>query len=205
MVTSTAAATSSKAESIRNYLQPDLKVVVGPIADLIPPGHRVRKPGNRQIQKCAKGIELFGFIQPVLIKGEETIDGEARMQAARRLGLKEIPCISVEHLNERGIRALRIAINKIQETGEWDEGALRLELAYQLEFKVDLADLGFEPPELDAILEIGMDTSDEPDPADVFDHPDDQAQCITREGDIWQLGDHIISCGTLALILSQAC
>ncbi|MGR9089300.1 MAG: ParB N-terminal domain-containing protein, partial [Gammaproteobacteria bacterium] len=61
----------------------------------------MRKPSNRQIQKCRRSIEAFGFVQPVLIRGLEIVDGNSRVEAARGRGLSKVPCISVDHLDER--------------------------------------------------------------------------------------------------------
>jgi hypothetical protein len=132
----------------RNDLLPDLKIEQVPIENLKTADRSVRKLANRQISKVKKSIRESGFVVPALAaKDYSLIDGHTRVEAARRLGLKSVPCIRIEHLDERALRALTISLNKIQETGEWDEGALKLELAYQLEFGTDLTLLGFEPPE----------------------------------------------------------
>lgn len=38
------------------------------------------------------------------------IDGEARLETARQLGLPEVPCILVAHLSEAERRSLRLAL-----------------------------------------------------------------------------------------------
>ncbi len=187
----------SKKLTGRNDLLPDLTIEQVNIKELAPAKHPVRKPTNRQISKVAASIGENGFVTPVLVGADnELIDGHTRVAAARKLGLKRVSGIRVEHLGGDAIRALRVALNKTQETGEWDEQALKLELTYQLEIGTDLRVLGFEAPEIDAILEISAAPDDEADPLDQIDDVIcAEAPMVTRPGDIWKLHDHLIVCG----------
>ncbi len=182
---------------VRNDLLPDLKIVQVPIGKIKKAQRPVRKPSNRQIGKVEASIRESGFVVPVLLgKDGEVVDGHIRVEAARKLGLKVVPCICVEHLDEQALRAMRVALNKTQETGEWDEQALKLELAYQLKFGTDLTVLGFEPPEIDSILEISAAPADDIDQADeVGELPDADAPAVTKLGDTWKLNGHVICCG----------
>lgn len=183
----------------RNDLRPDLAIEQVQIKILKPANHPVRKLSNRQIAKVEASIRESGFVVPVLLgKDDEILDGHSRIEAARRLGLKSVPCVRIDGLDNRAQRALRIALNKIQETGEWDEHALRFELAYQLEFGADPTVLGFEAPEIDCILEIGPSPVEDPDPLDEIDDlPEADAPAVAQLGDTWVLGKHIILCGSI--------
>jgi len=181
----------------RNDIAPELDFIKVAITDLKTAPQQVRKSMQKQIEKVRRSIEAFGFVTPILINGEnEIVDGHTRLEAARALGLTSIPCIQVGHLSELEIRTLRIALNKIQETGAWDEDILKLEFEYLLEFETDLEITGFEPPEIDAVLEIGGPVVGDVDPLDdIGDLPDANAAAITKLGDLWALGDHRILCG----------
>ena len=183
--------------NIRNDISPDLIVEKIPIANLILAKHPVRKTSSRQIAKAKSSFSAYGVVRPILIASDkEIIDGHVVVEAARELGLKSVPCIRISHLDERQVRGLRIALNKIQETGTWDEPALKLELAYQLEFNTDLTVLGFEGPELDNLFEISVGAGDGPDPVDdVGQMPEPNAPAVAKLGDVWILGDHQIYCG----------
>ena len=183
----------------RNDLLPDLKFEQVQIKNINAALRSVRKLSNRQVSKVKASIRQNGFVVPVLVgKDDKLVDGHIRVEAAHELGIKSVPCIRVAHLDERALRALTIVLNKTQETGEWDEGALKLELAYQLEFGTDLTVLGFEPPEIDSILEISPAPADEIDPVDnVVGFPEADAPAVTQLGDIWSLGDHMIYCGNV--------
>ncbi|WP_369768781.1 site-specific DNA-methyltransferase [Falsihalocynthiibacter sp. BN13B15] len=182
---------------IRNDLAPELNSILVTVANLKPSQHQVRKPTKKQISKVKRSIEVFGFVAPILINGEnDIVDGHSRVEAARALGLKSIPCLQVGHLSEPEVRALRIALNRTQETGAWDEDVLKLEFEYLLDFRADLEITGFEPPEIDMILEVGGPTGDEVDSVDdISDLPNTKTAAVTQTGDLWILGDHRILCG----------
>lgn len=181
----------------RNDLLPNLFIEQVPTKGLKTARHQVRKPSNRQVAKVNASIAKNGFVVPVLIgKDNEIVDGHIRVLAARKLGIQVVPCIRVGHLDEKTLRALRIALNRTQETGEWDQQALKLELTYQLEFGTDLTVLGFEPYEIDALLEITAAPSDALNPVDeIGAWPGPDTPSVTQPGDIWMLGDHAICCG----------
>ncbi len=62
---------------------------------------------NDKIEELALSIEKHGVIQPVLVQnieqGYEIVAGERRWRAARRAGLKEIPCIVKEFDKDEGV------------------------------------------------------------------------------------------------------
>lgn len=159
--------------------------------------HPVRKRSSRQIAKAKSSFGEFCMVLPILTTSDnEIIDGHVVVEAVRELGQKSVPCIWISHLDERQVRGLCIALNEIQETGSWDEPALKLELAYQLEFNADLTVLGVEAPELDNLFEISVGAGDGPDPADEAGQlPKPEAPVVAKLGDVWILGDHQIYCG----------
>jgi len=184
-------------DSKRNDLKPKLVLIDMPIEDLEPPKNPVRKQNKKQLGRISKSIEAFGNVVPILISdNNEIIDGESRYLVAKAKGLKTIPCIRVDHLTDQKVSLLRISLNKIGETGEWDPLALRLELTYQLEFGADLSITGFEAPEIDNVLEIGGVNPDELDPLDdISDIHKPQQNVVNRNGDLWWLGKNRVLCG----------
>lgn len=180
---------------------PQLEVEYHRPGALRPAARRLRRVEPDHLAEVAQSIERLGFSQPILITGDSTIvDGHVRVAAARELGLESLPCIRVDHLSEDEVRLLRISLNKLQEKGSWDEGALKLEFEalYELELPVEVT--GFETPEIDIILtheadEEADETATESDP-ELNDVPegDPEAPAVARDGDIWQLGEHRIAC-----------
>ncbi len=179
----------------KNDLLSELCVEAVSINDLQHAKHNVRKQSSRQIARCKASIQRFGVRRPSLITDEgEIIDGQAMIVAAQQLGLDEFPCIRVCQMSEQEVRALRIALNKIQETGDWDKAALTLELAYQLEFNTDLTDLGFDPPELDGLFETLPEEGNDPDLADQITSLTHSASPVTQVNDMWRAGNHLVAC-----------
>lgn len=189
--------TTSNVPAVCNDLLPDLKVEMVPLNTLVSARHPVRKLSSQQVSRASQSIRRFGFRDPpILGKGVEIIDGHARIEAAHRLGLKEIPCIIADDLSDTDVRLLRIALNRIGERGEWDEQALKIEFAYLLEFEPDLSVTGFDHPEIDRILVLDDLGLEEPDPLDnVGQLPDPDGSAVSRLGDIWRLGCHRVVCG----------
>jgi DNA modification methylase len=126
------------------------------------------------------------------------IAGHARLQAARKLGLSEVPVIVLDHLSEAQRRALVIADNQLAIAGTgWDEELLRGLLVdlRQDEFNLDL--LGFSDEEINAWL------AQEPDaPQEGLTEedavPEPLEEPVTRRGDLWILGNHRLLCGDSA-------
>jgi DNA modification methylase len=85
-------------------------------------------------------------------KDSGIIAGHGRLQAARKLGLTEVPCVRLEHLTETQRKAYIIADNRLALNAGWDNELLSLELSELLKDDFDLDLLGFEADELDALL-----------------------------------------------------
>ena len=163
---------------------------------------RVRRAASKQIDSVIEAIQAFGFRVPILVKRTpqsdryEVIDGHIRLEAARQLDALEVPCIIVDDLSDVEIRRLRLSLNKLQETGEWDDDGLKLEINDIIEIDGDFEFPGFEPAEIEA-FRFGTDQSEDGDPADDFTGlADDDQIPVTKPGDVWILGDHCIFCGS---------
>src|SRR5712691_11012055 len=116
---------------------------------LIPWARNPRTHSDAQIAQIAASIAEFGFNNPILVDTEAgIIAGHGRLLAARKLGLKEVPVIVLDHLSEAQKRAYIIADNKLAENAGWDDELLRVELAalQQENFNIDL--IGFDDMEL---------------------------------------------------------
>ena len=168
-----------------------LAVTYRALGDLIPDPRNARTHPKRQIEQLKASIKAFGFTNPVLADPEgHIIAGHGRLQAARAIGLGEIPTITLSGLSEVQKRALRIADNKIALNAGWDLEILQLELGElaSLEVEIDLTVTGFSTGEIDVILTSAGDPDDE-----VI--PPVPTTSRTKPGDIWILGDHRVGCG----------
>lgn len=66
--------------------------------------------------KLMGSISSFGLITPILVDVTyQVIAGHVRLEAAKRLGFREVSTIQVDHLSEAQKRAFIIADNKLGE------------------------------------------------------------------------------------------
>lgn len=169
-----------------------------PTAALTAYKNNPRKHPEKQLVKLAASISEFGFAMPVLIDEENTIiAGEARVEAARRLGMTEVPVIVAHHWSAAQVRAYRLADNKLATLAEWNKEALAIELASIIELdETPIEILGWDTGEIDLILEEASDSSGSgsADPADEQIQP--PVNPVTRTGDLWLLGQHQLLCGS---------
>ena len=115
------------------------------IEKLIPYARNSRTHSDDQVAQIAASIKEFGFTNPVLIDKEDgIIAGHGRVMAARKLGLKDIPCLRLGHLSETQKRAYVIADNKLALNAGWDTEMLKVEFADLKEQGFDLELTGFE-------------------------------------------------------------
>ena len=109
------------------------------LADIVPYAKNAKKHDNRQINNVAESIKQYGFVQPIVIDRDGVIViGHCRALAAKKLGMKEVPCVCVDDLTPEQVNALRIVDNKSNES-EWDFDILPDELA-----ELDLSDFDFD-------------------------------------------------------------
>ena len=126
------------------------------VADLLPYIRNSRTHSEEQVAQIAASIKEFGFTNPVLIDGDNgIIAGHGRVLAARKLGIGEVPCITLDYLTDAQKRAYVIADNKLALNAGWDEEMLRVEFAELEGLGFDLELTGFDADELSAAM--GLD------------------------------------------------
>ena len=172
--------------------QPLLVLAIWPISRLSPCSRNPRVHSEAQVAQIADSILEFGFNNPLLVSPEgEIIAGEARLQAAVKAGLIEVPVLILPHLSENQKRAYRLADNKLALYATWDFEKLQIELQYLAEQNFRLPLTGFDDKELREII-----ARQPPLPgADPDAVPELQSTPVSRLGDIWTLGKHLVLCG----------
>lgn len=160
-----------------------MDIVQRKVSELIPYAKNTKKHDKKQINNVAESIKQYGFVQPVVIdKDGVIVIGHCRVLGAKKLGMKEVPCVCVEDLTPEQVNALRIVDNKSNES-EWDMDLLAEELP-DLDLSAFDFDFGIEVEEEET--EIVEDEAPE---------VDQESEPITKLGDIWQLGRHRLMCG----------
>jgi DNA modification methylase len=163
---------------------------------LRPYARNARTHSKRQIEQIAASIKRFGFVNPVLIDDKHTIiAGHGRVEAARLLGLTEVPVLRVSHLSDEQKRAYIIADNRLAELAGWDRETLALEVEGLVELGFDVEVMGYETAEIDLMIDAvqAADPEAAPDPDDepIAGPP---AAPVSRSGDVWLCGRHRLLC-----------
>lgn len=111
--------------------------------------------GDEQIEKLCRSIQEFGFINPVLIDGDmNVIAGHGRLIAAKRLGMKTVPCLTVDGLTDSQRKAYIIADNRLSEYSEWNMEMVAEEISGLSMGDFDFLDFQFDAPEFDGAGEF---------------------------------------------------
>ena len=151
---------------------------------LIPYVNNAKVHSEDQITKIASSIREFGFVNPVLIDKEfNIIAGHGRVMAAKKLKLKEVPCLFIEGLSEAQRKAYILADNRLGELADWDMELVQseLETLQELDFDIDLT--GFELPEEEEVPEV------------IEDEVPEDVETRVKKGDVWKLGANRLICG----------
>jgi DNA modification methylase len=166
------------------------------ISELKPWARNARTHSKKQVRQIADSIKAFGFTNPVLIDGENSIlAGHGRVEAAKLLGMAQVPCVRLDHMTLAQKRAYVLADNKLALNAGWDDTLLAEELQVILddETGIDINLTGFSIDEVDHLIE-DLSPQEDGDPADDV-LPEQDSPYDVRMGDIWQLGPHRLICG----------
>lgn len=105
-----------------------MQVTLKKLAEIRPYEKNAKKHDSRQIKNVAESIKQYGFVQPVVVdKNNVIVIGHCRALAAKKLGIKEVPCVCVDDLTPEQVNALRLVDNKSNES-DWDFDLLAEEL-----------------------------------------------------------------------------
>ena len=152
----------------------------------IKPYEKNPRKNDEAVKYVAESIKQFGFKVPIVIDSQNIIvAGHTRWKAAKKLGLSEVPCIVADDLNDEQIKAFRLADNKVSEKAEWDFELLSDELEDLFDF--DMSVFGFD------------DVQEDEEPQEVSEddfEPDTAPEPRAKLGDIYQLGNHRLMCGS---------
>jgi DNA modification methylase len=164
-----------------------------PIGELRPYERNSRTHSDAQIDQIIASLNEFGWTNPVLVdEGLGVIAGHARVEAAKRMGYTDVPCIKLSGLSEAQKRAYIIADNKLALNAGWDEKLLALEFEDLKAFDFNLDLTGFRIDEIDALLAKADASAGLTDPDAVPEAPKVPASIL---GDLWLLGRHRLLCG----------
>lgn len=166
------------------------------VDSLVPYDKNMNKHTKEQIERLIKLIEYQGFRDPLIVqKGTNVVvAGNGRLEAAKVMGLKEVPVTFQEFENEAQLYSFVVSHNAIN-SNNWGGG---LDLSM---INAEMLDLG---PDLDidmlGIKDFVIEPIEKFEPQSDEDEVPEVTHPITRKGDIWILGNHRLMCGDSTMI-----
>lgn len=167
-----------------------MEIIRLPIDDLTPDPNNAKEHPEWQIEQIKESIETFGNLDPIGIWGDDNliVEGHGRYTALQELGFTEVECIRLDWLTEEERQAYALVHNKTTMSSGFDNEILKMTLS---EIKgIDMNLFGFD---MDAMQGIEPIDADE----DGFDEENAKENLHgVKQGDIWELGDHRLMCGS---------
>lgn len=149
------------------------KALETPISEIKPAPDNPRKIPEKAVEQVAKSIQEFGWQQPLVVDIDRVIiAGHTRYLAAKKLGLKTVPCIKTTHLTPEQAHAYRIADNRSHDYTTWDYPEL-IQQINELDDFNDVLDVQDWETVLESIPDPEpLDLDEEPTPASSQPAPD---------------------------------
>jgi DNA modification methylase len=171
----------------------ELKQDYVPLAVLKLPKRQVKKHSQDQIELLADNLRAFGQIKPIVVDASHAIvAGVAIYRALKQLGWARAQIVRAEHLSPEMLEAYAIADNKLAELSTFDPIVV-VDIFKELQdIDLDLGLLGFEPFQIDNLF---AEASSE-EAAESEEVPEAPAVPVSKLGDLWKLGNHLLLCGS---------
>ena len=173
-----------------------LQIIYQPVTAVAPYANNARTHSKKQTEQIAASMRKFGWTNPIIVDDQNmVIAGHGRLEAAKLLGMTEVPTVRLSGLTKAQVRAYIIADNRLAQLSGWDEKILALELQELLSFEndFDVGITGWDTGDIDVMI-AALEPEDEISPLDEVPQPEPGA-AVTRLGDLWLIGVHRILCG----------
>lgn len=110
------------------------------------------------VDSLANSIRSFGFLIPVVVDADNVVvAGHTRIEAAKKLGMLEVPSVRATHLTDEQVNAFRLIDNKVAELAKWDFDLLAGEIGKLKDSGLTLTDFGWTREELDCLSDMVSD------------------------------------------------
>ena len=139
--------------------------------ELVPVGELKSNPRNpnthpqRQIELLAKNIRYFGWRKNICVSRLSglIVSGHGRLMAAKHLGVEIVPVEYQDFASENDELAVLVADNRLAELSSVDLNELEKIASEWKSADFDTILAGFEPADLEGLLNPGGDDGDEDD------------------------------------------
>lgn len=113
------------------------------------------RDNEQAIPAVAESIKAFGFLIPCVIDEHgQLVAGHTRTEAAKLLGMTEVPCVRASHLTPAQIAQFRLIDNKVSEIAKWDHDLLAGEISKLADTGIDWTQFGWNQEEIDCLSEV---------------------------------------------------
>ena len=140
---------------------------IAPIESIVPNPRNPNRHGKDQLELMAKIISGQGWRSPITISKRSgfIVRGHGRLEAAKRLGVKEVPIDTQDYATEAEELADMVADNRLAELATVDLNELEKIASEWKAVDFDTILAGFEPADLESLLnpDGGDDDDDEDD------------------------------------------
>ena len=154
-----------------------------PVGELKPNPRNPNTHPQRQVELLAKNIRYFGWRQTITVSKRSglIVSGHGRLMAAKHLGVEVVPVDYQDFNDENDELAVLVADNRLAELSSVDLNELEKIAGEWKNTDFDTILAGFEPADLDALLNPDADdTGDEDD--DRHDKELDKSQVTVAVG-----------------------
>lgn len=175
--------------------------------DLVPYLKNARTHSPEQVRQLQASFRQFGVNTPIGVDGEGILVGHGRLMAMQAMwangedvpgpGKREplprgmVPTIDLSGLSPDERKAYILADNQLALNAGWDFGILGDELRDLDTAGFDLSVIGFDGDFLADMLADKTEGLTDPDAA-----PPLEDDAVSKPGDLWQLGNHRLLCGS---------
>lgn len=97
-----------------------LEIVYRRTDEVLPYANNAKIHGDEDVDAIMESIREFGFNDPIGIWHGIIVEGHGRLLAAKRLGMKTVPTVSLDHLTDEQRKAYALAHNRTAELSGWD-------------------------------------------------------------------------------------
>ncbi len=148
---------------------------------------------EEQIERLALIIKEHGFDQPIVADGEgEIIKGVGRLRAAKKIGLGLVPVIVRDDMTLGERTAARLADNHSASL-EYDSSKTTKSIKTLQQLGVDLKLAGLQTKRLAKVQGHIRKLGKKPDESE--EEKQEEPETLSKPGDQWLLGDHVLTCG----------
>ena len=168
-----------------------MKIASMDISSLSADPANVRSHGPRNVDAIVASLRQWGQQRPIVVNGKGVVVcGNGTLAAAQKMGWDKVDVVRTDLTGADAV-AYSIADNRTAELAEWDTDLAEVLAGLQKDEDFDHLVTGFTDDEIAELIAADVD------PGGVVEDeaPEPPEDAITKQGDLWLLGEHQVLCG----------